>query len=235
MEVGYRTETITLHVSRLECVLQEPDGNAETTMYVRNKNRSRALMDFWSRCVLRLGDIEKPTVEHLMKLLEPDYLQIGLNVYCLATGKCTLRLAGACARCGKPNGAEIDLTPWMEPEIPGDIVGPDPTWEFYLPKTGKHLVYGYVTAEKEFAAMEHEQTDLNYYDWIAIRSVDGSDRVKQREVASWPMSDHIAFREEFKKRKEWYETRIGLRHTCGFWEEVNLMQDPRFVMPGVIA
>jgi hypothetical protein len=248
MEQTRKTKSIKLHLSGLETVIVQPDGNDETAVYEKDSNKARALLDFCARCVVRLGDIEKPSIQDigrlsepdciqvaLGKLSEPDYIQVALNVYCMATSKRTLKLGGACAKCGKPNGAVIDLTPWLEPEIPDYITGPDPTWEIYLPETGNHVVYGYPIAEKEIETLGSGKLDLNYSDWIAIRSVDGSDRVKLREVASWPMPDHIAFREALMAKREWYETRIGLKHSCGFWEEVNFLLDPRFVWPGLIV
>lgn len=228
------TDTFRLPVCGLEAVISEPDGNDETTVYSRGKSRARALAAFWARCLVRLGDIEKPGVDDLLKLLEPDYIQIGLHVHCLATAKSTIVLKGACGRCGKPNAATIDLEKWMDPTPPVDLTPPAPTWQITLPRTGHLVVYGYATAGQELAELEREDIDLNRMDLMHIRTVNGSP-VKFREVAGWPMPDHIALREAIKARQEWYETRIGVRHSCGFWEEINLMLDPTFLSPGVIV
>jgi hypothetical protein len=231
----YLTKSIILPVSNLEAVIQEANGDDETLCYSQHKTRARSLMDFWARCTLRLGDVEKPGVAGLMKLQEPDYIRLGMHIYCLATNKTTMTLKGACGRCGKPNGATIELAPWLEAELPSDIVGPDPTWEMITPRWGHRVVFGYGTAEREFAEMEREGIDLNRQDLIHIRSVDGEEKVRLRDVTMWPEADHIALREEIKAKKEWYETRIGLKHSCGYWEEINFMLDPRFTMVGVIV
>lgn len=231
----YLTKTIKLPVSKLEAVIEEPNGDGETLCYSQHKTRARALMDFWAKSTLKLGDVEKPGVSELMKLQEPDYIQLGLHIYCLATNKTEMTLKGACGKCGKPKSATIDLTPWLDPEVPDYVSGPDPTWEIVTPRWGHRVVFGYTTAEKEFAEMERDAIDLNRQDLIHIRSVDGEEKVRLRQVTSWPEADHIALREEIKAKKEWYETRIGLRHTCGYWEEVNFMLDPRFTMVGVIV
>lgn len=235
MDIEYLTETIKLPVSGIQAVIEQSNGNKEKAIFARGKSQIRALMDFWALCTRRLGDIENPSAEDLMKLVEPDYIRLGLHIYCLATGRTTLKLAGPCARCGKPNGAVIDLKPWMEAEVPDYAGGPDPTWQIVLPQTRWEITYGYPIAAKEIDVSEKGELDLTENDLLAIRTVNGSDRVKYREVAALPTPDAIALREAIKEKKEWYETRVGLRHSCGFWEEVNFMLDPRFVAPGLIV
>jgi hypothetical protein len=231
----YRKENFALSMCGLETVIQQPSGDKETLCYAQGKPRGRAMMDFWAACTLQLGDIKNPSADDLKKLLEPDYIQLGLHIYCLATGKKTLMLKGACGRCGKPNGATVDLKPWIDPEVPDYVQGPDPTWELVTPEWGLRVVYGYGTAEREFAEAERQDVDLNRQDMIHIRSVDGDERVRFRDVSAWPTPDHYALREEIKAKKEWYETRIGLRHFCSYWEEINFMLDPSFTMMGVIV
>lgn len=232
--MDYLTKTITLPVSGLEAVIREADGNAERLLFARQQEMHKALPDYWAKLTVRLGTQEKVAASDVLNLLTPDQEFLAIEIYRLTIGD-TLSLTGNCGSCGKSAGYEVDLSKLDRLPLPDGAVGPDPTFEVVLPRTGHRVVFGYLTGKQEQEELEIEGFDPGRMEFKAIRSIDGSTDVKFRLVQAWPLADHKALRAAMRDNRCGYDTRVRFTHSCGKAQVMNILLDPSFLLPGLAA
>ena len=230
IDVEYLRKTVMLPVCGLEAEVREGDGNAEAILRAGGwGSLAKNLPSYWAHLTVRIGENTQVTAKDILDLALPDQHVLGVEIWRCNYGD-LLELSGACPGCGDPMGFGVPLDQLELRPMPAG----GPIFEKILPRSGKKVLYGYITGHQEMLQAEVGDGDLVRLDYAAIKSVDGQ-QVSYEEVRAWKLRDSEAFRKARAKTFCGYDTTVKFTHSCGRGLVVDLLTDPSFLVPGLAA
>jgi len=230
--------TVILPISHKEVVIQEGDGYLDRILLKKNKRVFEVMPEYLAAHVVSIDGRGEIKEKDILDLLVPDQEWLAVELYKLKYDQ-IMELTFGCPHCGHVDTDKgLDLGKLEVIPVPEGAVGPDPTFEVVLPRSGKKARIGFLDGHKERFLMELEAStggdiDLNQADFKALRELDGVSVFSYEDVAMLPPKDHAVIRRARKKLICGYDTNVIVEcDSCGRKTVINILTHRDFLLPG---
>ena len=237
-EIKRNTRQFVMPVCKWETVVREGDGFAEDVF-----NRQGSWVEYvpeWAAYhVVKMGDIEKVSTDHILDLQVQDQESLFINIrQCIAGDKLNLRVF--CDQKLHENGISLSLEEISFIPPPHDAQGENPTFIIELPRSGWECEFGYITGREELAAVEKMKRGVEDEIALLFESIKrlgpykkGVD-LKLRHFMELLTLDRATIRGAFDSKYSGYDTRYRWNcKTCGGANITSLFSQKGFFVPKV--
>lgn len=197
----------------------------------RLMRNGEAVNQVLANCTKRLGENASPTVKDILTLLSGDRLCALVRLRQISLGdEVELELACPSAACGQTNYTTVNLQ-----DLEATHYGPERTFDFTLPGSGKVVRFGYLDGHKEKRLAALREPSLTAAMMIRIVSIDGQAPSKKL-LAEMSIGDRSALRKEMLRVDGGIDTQVDVTcDACGTRIRTRLEAEPAFLFPSVAS
>lgn len=238
-EIKRNTRQFVMPVNKWEAVVREGDGFAEDVFNRQGPGWIEHVPEWAAYHVVKMGDIEKVTVDDILDLQVQDQEALFINIrQCIAGDKVNLKVF--CEQKIHENGICVDLEEISFTPLPADAQGERPTFVVTLPRSEWECEFGYITGQEELAAVEKIKRGVEDEIALLFESIKrlgpyrkGVD-LKLRHFMELLTLDRATIRGAFDKKYCGYDTRYRWNcKTCGGANITSLFSQKGFFVPKV--